>query len=146
VLALALHELATNSVKYGALSVGTGALSVVWRSEGDRMTLRWTETGGPPVRKPKARGFGTKILEASINQQIAGQVTLDWRPTGLDCTLEIPCGTRPQPESIAPEQTEGAATEADGNVTKTIAPPTAPRATPETPALRAAAAASAHGT
>ncbi|MDC7786315.1 HWE histidine kinase domain-containing protein [Rhodoplanes sp. TEM] len=96
VLALALHELATNSVKYGALSVETGALDVAWRFDGERVILRWTETGGPPVRKPESRGFGTKILEASINQQIAGRVTLDWRPTGLACTLEIPCGARPK--------------------------------------------------
>lgn len=142
VLALALHELATNSVKYGALSVETGALSVMWRSEGDRVTLRWTETGGPPVRKPKARGFGTKILEASINQQIAGRVTLDWQPTGLDCTLEIPCGARPRVANAIPDDTEGAEADADpdGDITETAAPPTARRTALATPTLRAAVA------
>ncbi|MBI5110736.1 MAG: response regulator [Rhodovulum sp.] len=106
VLALALHELATNSVKYGALSAETGSLAVDWQVADDLMVLRWTETGGPPVRPPQSRGFGTRILESSVNQQINGRVTLDWRESGLVCSLVIPIGERPdQPvgEETAPE-------------------------------------------
>ncbi|RAI45436.1 HWE histidine kinase domain-containing protein [Rhodoplanes roseus] len=134
VLALALHELATNSVKYGALSVETGSLDVAWRFDGERVTLRWIETGGPPVRKPESRGFGTKILEASINQQIAGRVTLDWLPSGLDCTLEIPCGERPKSALRDSDDTDEVTDAAD-------ALPVAPRV----PRLVARKAAAVHG-
>ncbi|MFL9823759.1 HWE histidine kinase domain-containing protein [Rhodoplanes sp. SY1] len=124
VLALALHELATNSVKYGALSVETGSLDVAWRFDGERVILSWSEAGGPPVRKPQSRGFGTKILEASINQQIAGRVTLDWRPSGLACTLEIPCG--PRPRSALPRD-DGATHAAPVEAAEMPAAPRVPR-------------------
>ncbi|MBS0536786.1 MAG: response regulator [Proteobacteria bacterium] len=89
-LALALHELATNSVKYGALSVAEGTLAVEWSVEGNVMTMVWTEAGGPPVHPPTSHGFGTKIMNAGIKHQIGGDVTFDWRVTGLQCTLRIP--------------------------------------------------------
>lgn len=92
VLALALHELATNSVKYGALSCPEGALDVNWRADGGLVTVCWSESGGPPVRPPTEQGFGTKIINASIKHQMGGDVTLDWRPEGLRCTLSLPCG------------------------------------------------------
>lgn len=91
-LALALHELATNSAKYGALSSTKGTLAVVWSVERGMLTLQWREAGGPPVQPPKSQGFGTKILNASIKRQIGGNVTWDWHPTGLHCTLQIPTG------------------------------------------------------
>lgn len=92
-LALALHELATNSAKYGALSVAAGHLDIVWENKRGVLTLRWQETGGPPVVPPTTQGFGTKIMNASIKHQIGGNVALDWRPTGLHCTLQVPTDT-----------------------------------------------------
>lgn len=89
-LALALHELATNSAKYGALSAAQGTLTVTWRADGGMLTLHWQESDGPPVQVPVAQGFGTKIMHASINHQIGGDVSWDWRATGLHCTLRIP--------------------------------------------------------
>jgi PAS domain S-box-containing protein len=89
-LALALHELATNSAKYGALSVAKGTLVVGWQADSNILTLSWHEAGGPPVQAPSAQGFGTKILNASIKHQIGGNVVWDWRPGGLHCTVQIP--------------------------------------------------------
>jgi PAS domain S-box-containing protein len=99
-LALALHELATNSAKYGALSAPEGSLTVAWSVDGPTLTLRWTEAGGPPVNPPTSQGFGTKIMNASIKHQIGGNVAWDWRPSGLECTLQIPLG-RVDPSSQA---------------------------------------------
>ncbi|MGH9582720.1 MAG: HWE histidine kinase domain-containing protein [Bryobacteraceae bacterium] len=89
-LALALHELATNSAKYGALSVSKGRLDIEWQVSGGVLALHWRESGGPPVQPPPTQGFGTKILSASIKHQIGGNVAWDWRPSGLHCTLQIP--------------------------------------------------------
>jgi len=89
-VALALHELATNSAKYGSLSSVDGALRVSWQANRGVLTLRWEESGGPPVRSPQTQGFGTKILNATIKHQIGGNVEWDWRSSGLHCTLEIP--------------------------------------------------------
>jgi CheY-like chemotaxis protein len=89
-IALAVHELATNSAKYGALSVTAGTLDVHWENAGGVLTLRWLEAGGPPVRTPTSQGFGTRIMNASIKHQIGGNVVWDWRSTGLHCTIQIP--------------------------------------------------------
>jgi PAS domain S-box-containing protein len=89
-LALALHELATNSAKYGALSVARGTLAVDWRTDRNILTLNWRESGGPQVQAPVSQGFGTKILNASIKHQIGGNVVWDWRPGGLHCTVQLP--------------------------------------------------------
>lgn len=89
-IALALHELATNSVKYGALSTAKGVVSVNWRLEANSVSLRWEESGGPPVELPSAQGFGTKIMNASIKHQLGGNVAWDWRKSGLHCTIQIP--------------------------------------------------------
>jgi PAS domain S-box-containing protein len=91
-LALAVHELATNSVKYGALSSAAGLLEVGWESEQDVLKLRWRETGGPAVQPPTVQGFGTKILNSTIKHQVGGDVVFDWRPTGLCCTITLPRG------------------------------------------------------
>lgn len=89
-LALALHELATNSAKYGALSAAKGGLVVSWQTADNILTLHWREAGGPPVQPPTSQGFGTKILNASIRHQIGGNVAWDWRPSGLHCTVQLP--------------------------------------------------------
>ena len=101
-LALALHELATNSAKYGALSVAKGALAVVWQTERNILTLSWRESGGPAVQTPSSQGFGTKILNASIKHQIGGNVVWDWRPGGLHCTVQVPIEREGRPAEQAP--------------------------------------------
>ena len=90
-LALALHESATNAVKYGALSKPDGAVRVEWRTRGDELQLEWTETGGPPlVGAPKTRGFGSVLTERSIVSQLGGRIDYDWQGGGLKLTLNIP--------------------------------------------------------
>jgi PAS domain S-box-containing protein len=89
-LALALHELVTNSAKYGALSALSGQLSVTWQVEADNLVLSWEETGGPMVQKPEIRGFGTRSLMKSIESQLGGQALFDWRSEGLVCRLSVP--------------------------------------------------------
>lgn len=89
-LALALHELFTNSAKYGALSTRSGRLAIGWQAENDLLTLTWEETGGPLVGVPKSRGFGTRSLLASVESQLGGQAQFDWRSEGLLCRLEVP--------------------------------------------------------
>ena len=89
-LALALHELVTNSAKYGALSTLTGRLSVSWADDGDQLRLIWREEGGPPVRKPTSQGFGTRSVLASIESQLGGRAEFDWRSEGLLFNLSVP--------------------------------------------------------
>jgi PAS domain S-box-containing protein len=97
-LALALHELATNAAKYGALSRAAGEIAVSWEFADGSLTLRWTETGGPVVEPPSSQGFGTKIINASIRRQSGGDVQFDWPPQGLNCMLTVPFG---QPRTAA---------------------------------------------
>jgi PAS domain S-box-containing protein len=91
-LALAMHELVTNSAKYGALSTLSGRLSIRWETKGDLLSLAWEETGGPQVQKPTSRGFGTRSVIASIESQLGGQALFDWRAEGLICRLQVPLG------------------------------------------------------
>jgi len=90
-VALALHELATNAAKYGALSAPGGRVRLSWDVQPDSVLLRWVESGGPSVNAPDAKGFGTRIIGAIIEGQLGGETTFDWRPNGLQCTLTIPC-------------------------------------------------------
>ena len=89
-LALALHELATNAVKYGALSQASGNLELKWDIEPDTIALNWCERGGPAVREPQSTGFGTRIITGSIERQLGGKATFDWHPEGLSCVLRVP--------------------------------------------------------
>jgi two-component sensor histidine kinase len=89
-LALALHELVTNSAKYGALSSLSGQLSIDWKVDGDILALTWKERGGPEVREPTSRGFGTRSLMASVESQLGGQAVFDWQAEGLVCRLHVP--------------------------------------------------------
>src|ERR1700682_2956851 len=89
-LALALHELVTNSAKYGALSTLSGRLSIGWEMQGEFLLLTWEESGGPLVHKPTSRGFGTRSVIASIYAQLGGQALFDWRSEGLICRLLVP--------------------------------------------------------
>ena len=89
-LALALHELVTNSAKYGALSTQAGRLSIGWENETGLLRLVWEETGGPLVHEPTSRGFGTRSVIASIESQLGGRAEFDWHPAGLVCRLAVP--------------------------------------------------------
>jgi two-component sensor histidine kinase len=85
-----LHELATNAAKYGSLSVPTGQVEVAWsRAAGGLLTLRWTESGGPPAKKPAREGFGTHVIERMIREQLKGEMHLDWRTEGLACEIVL---------------------------------------------------------
>jgi PAS domain S-box-containing protein len=89
-LALALHELVTNSCKYGALSTVSGRISIKWEIEADVLRMVWEERDGPVVEKPASRGFGTRSVITSIESQLGGQAEFDWRSEGLICRLSVP--------------------------------------------------------
>jgi PAS domain S-box-containing protein len=89
-LALALHELVTNAAKYGALSSMSGRVHLAWELNPGALVLKWTESGGPATQAPSSPGFGTRIITASIEGQLAGQTVFDWRPEGLQCILSVP--------------------------------------------------------
>jgi PAS domain S-box-containing protein len=96
-LAMALHELATNAIKHGALSRPGGRLAVDWRIEaaGTWLCLDWREEGGPQVAPPapgSRRGFGSRVLEATIRAQLGGTILQDWRAEGLRCRIRLPLG------------------------------------------------------
>ena len=92
--ALALHELATNAVKYGALSTSEGRIEIHWkveREDGDeQLRLVWRESGGPPVIYPEKRGFGTRLIERSLAAEFEGKVDIDFRPEGVVCMVLAP--------------------------------------------------------
>jgi PAS domain S-box-containing protein len=93
-MGLSLHELATNAVKYGALSVETGTVEVSWRvragAEGKVLDLEWIERGGPPVSAPGRRGFGSRLIDRSIRTELQGTVEPDFAPGGLRVAIRIP--------------------------------------------------------
>jgi two-component sensor histidine kinase len=89
-LALVLHELATNSVKHGALSADAGLLDVACLVEGEEAVMVWTERGGPPVTPPAAgAGFGNRLLDRIMTRHFGGSVRYDWPREGLIATLRI---------------------------------------------------------
>jgi two-component sensor histidine kinase len=90
-LGLAIHELATNATKYGALSVTGGRLSVAWGdAEDGRLRLEWVEQGGPPVPQERKRGFGTDLIERVVAHELESPVDLRFDPEGVRCVLVIP--------------------------------------------------------
>jgi PAS domain S-box-containing protein len=90
-IGMVLHELATNATKHGALSAAAGRVALRWGTEGGALTITWTETGGPPLRgQPTHRGFGTRVIEVSIRQQLGGTVDRHWRTEGLVCEIGVP--------------------------------------------------------
>lgn len=89
-LAMIFHELATNASKYGALSREAGRVTIAWRREGrTRAIIRWEEDGGPPVSPPQRKGFGSRLVTASLKGELAGSATFDYAPEGLTCVLTI---------------------------------------------------------
>lgn len=93
-LSMALHELCTNAVKYGALSVPGGRVRIHWhifdRERGRRLFLEWQESGGPPVTPPKRRGFGTRLVERGLRHDLGGEVALGFGHGGVTCSIDIP--------------------------------------------------------
>jgi len=89
-IAVVFHELTTNAVKYGALSVRKGRIGVSWtRPEIGRLVVRWTETDGPAVTPPTRKGFGTRVM-ANMIHQARGEIGFDWHPAGLACEIAFP--------------------------------------------------------
>jgi len=86
--ALALHELATNAVKYGSLKNTVGNVEISWSVESDRLHFLWRERGGPLVETPKSRGFGTRMIERSLAVEFQGTVTIDFHSSGFTCKVE----------------------------------------------------------
>ena len=86
-LALGLHELATNAAKYGALTNKTGRIDVDWRIENGDFELTWRETGGPAVETPGRSGFGTRLLQRAVAQDLGGTVRLEFDPAGVICSI-----------------------------------------------------------
>jgi two-component sensor histidine kinase len=101
-LAMAIHELATNAIKYGALSTPTGCIAIHWEKAGwpsEMLRLHWVERGGPRLEAvPERRGFGTRVLDKTVRGQLGGTVSLAWNASGLVCELEMPL--RPKSEII----------------------------------------------
>ena len=89
-LTLALHELATNAAKYGALSVEGGWIEVTWTSSGGRLHLLWREHDGPPVVTPIRKGFGSLLITRNLGVAFAGVVDLRFSPGGVECSLDAP--------------------------------------------------------
>ena len=90
VLALAFHELAINALKYGALSAAGGHVDIGWAACGDQLDITWTEKGGPPVHPPERRGFGSRIVELALPNELGGAVEVDYRREGLRCRIHAP--------------------------------------------------------
>ena len=86
-LTLALHELATNAAKYGALSNESGAVAVRWTVNSDKLEFVWKESGGPAVTRPHQTGFGTRLLERAVARDLGASVTIDYDPNGVVCTI-----------------------------------------------------------
>jgi len=93
-MALIFHELATNAVKYGALSVPEGRVELTWMLEGPALTVTWAEAGGPPVTPPTRRGFGTRLIERGLRGELRGSVAMTYAPEGLICIMKAQLAER----------------------------------------------------
>ena len=115
-IALALHELATNAAKYGALSNEHGRVDLSWRTEPGKLELIWVELGGPEITPPNRGGYGSRAIVAGIERQLGGIVDFDWQAGGLRCTLSLPhdptneFSKRPLQRQVDDATTEFAAT------------------------------------
>ena len=92
-LSIALHELATNAVKYGAFSNDAGTVAIDWAvtpgAKARRLVLCWRERCGPPVKSPTHAGFGSWVIERGLPHELGGKVSLDYLPGGVECTIDI---------------------------------------------------------
>ncbi len=92
-LAMAVHELATNAAKYGALSVAGGRVMVDWSvadQTGRRLILHWREVGGPPAAPPGRRGFGSRLIERNVHHDLGGTVETAYEADGFTADFSIP--------------------------------------------------------
>ena len=93
-LGVAFNELATNAVKYGALSNAAGSILIDWRNkampQGDRFVLNWRERDGPLVTPPSRKGFGSRMIERGLAHELQGTVHLSYPESGVVCTIDIP--------------------------------------------------------
>lgn len=90
-LGLAIHELATNAAKYGALTTSEGRIFVTWRKvTAELAEVKWREEGGPPVSDPTTRGFGRDLIEKVVAQELRSEVDLQFKPGGVECRLQVP--------------------------------------------------------
>jgi two-component sensor histidine kinase len=103
-LTMALHELATNAVKYGALSNDTGIVDINWEIDGE-FVLTWTESGGPEVAQPTRSGFGSRMIERALSAALKGKAMVDYRPAGVRFELR----TTPDALYVADTTAGGAA-------------------------------------
>ena len=103
ILAMTLHELATNAVKYGALSQNTGQLNVSWKTaRRSRLMLVWEERGAPVVPKRRGRtGFGTQLIDTGIRHNLGGETKMESRNTGLYVELMVPLSPSNEPRAKA---------------------------------------------
>jgi len=116
-IGLALHELATNAGKHGALSTDTGRVDISWGTAGNTFTMSWTERDGPPVAAPKRRGFGTIVMEAMTERSVDGTVDLDYAPSGMTWRLTCPRANAVEPCERERNSGENRADRATGKVT-----------------------------
>jgi two-component sensor histidine kinase len=96
-IGLALHELATNAGKYGALSVSVGRVDVGWQLSDDVFTMNWTEYDGPPVSPPERHGFGSTVIASMAKLSVGGEVELDYSRAGLTWRLTCPATNALEP-------------------------------------------------
>jgi PAS domain S-box-containing protein len=89
-LAMGLHELATNALKYGALLTEAGRVQVRWTVREDRLVVVWSERGGPPVTPPEARGFGSRMIERSLAMDLGGAAVIRFEREGVTCSIDVP--------------------------------------------------------
>jgi two-component system, chemotaxis family, CheB/CheR fusion protein len=99
-LGLVFHELATNAVKYGALSVPSGRIEIAWKIDAVEHRLRWhwIETGGPPVTKPSRKGMGSRVIEKGLLHEFGGEARIDFDPSGVQCSIDMPLPGRGEGE------------------------------------------------
>ena len=99
-MALVLHELVTNSTKYGSLS-GSGTVQISWeRNEAGDLVLTWCERDGPPVVPPTRKGFGTTIIHKSVPYDLGGSATVDYAPSGVEARFRIPARHVSEPRDV----------------------------------------------
>jgi PAS domain S-box-containing protein len=89
-LSMAIHELSTNAIKYGALSVDGGRVAIDWNVAGERFGMRWQEEGGPPVSAPTRKGFGSIMIERVLAEQLGGGVVIRYDAGGIVCIIDAP--------------------------------------------------------
>jgi two-component sensor histidine kinase len=93
-LSMAFHELATNAMKYGALSAPGGHVDIGWKKAGEGVAIDWRERGGPPVAEPTRRGFGSRLIERGLARELGSEARFDFHPEGLRCHIRIPSSAK----------------------------------------------------